>query len=360
MDFGLSEEQTILQQSLRGYLASEVSIEKVRAIMESEDPGTGDLGTRLAAQGVQGVLIPEQWGGSTLGLLDACVVAEELGRAATPLSFHSSSVMAPLFLAAAGNDEQREQWLPAMATGERLVSVALDAKMIVDGELDGSVYFVADGQTADALVVTCKGPGGRCIYVVPTDTPGVTVHPLQTVDATRRVTEVVFDGVELDNATMMSHADAELVYQRSLQAGRIALAADALGAAERTLELAVEYAKSRRQFGRVIGSFQAVKHMCADMAAEIEPLRSLIWYAAFAWDEKREEAALLAPLVKAHAGEVAMRAVTTAVQVFGGMGFTYECDMHIWFKRAGYDRQMLGGPEKLRAEAARMSALRPG
>jgi alkylation response protein AidB-like acyl-CoA dehydrogenase len=151
-------------------------------------------------------------------------------------------------------------------------------------------------------------------------------------------------------------ADAGTI-ARILDAGRIALAADALGAAECSLERSVAYALERKQFERVIGSFQAVKHMCAETAADIEPLRSLLWYAAFAWDGRRDDAAVTATLLKAHAGEVAVRSTTTTLQVFGGMGFTWECDAHLWFKRAGYDRQMLGGPADMRARAAELRTL---
>ena len=151
-------------------------------------------------------------------------------------------------------------------------------------------------------------------------------------------------------------AAAEEVLGRVLDAGRIALAADALGASERALELAVEYAQTRQQFGRPIGSFQAVKHLCAETVADVEPVRSLLWYAAFAWDEQRPDARRVATLLKAHAAEVATRAVSTCIQVYGGMGFTWECDLHVWFKRAGFDRQMLGGPAALRQEAMTLPA----
>ena len=352
MDFGLSDEQRLFQDALRGYLAERAPIASVRAIMESTGGHDPALVRGLAEQGATGILIGHDHGGSALGLLDAAITAEELGRAATPFSFHSAAVMAPLALALAGSDAQRQRWLPEIASGAVVLAYVLDAPAVEGGTLDGSVVFVPDAHAADAFVVAAGNGAATELLLVPRDTPGLRVETLETVDATRRVGELVFDGVRVTDGMRMSAASSAVTAARVLDAGRIVLGADALGASERALELAVAYALTRRQFGRTIGSFQAVKHMCAETVAEIEPVRSLLWYAAFAWDEQRPDAPLMAALLKSHATEVATRALTTCVQVFGGMGFTYECDMHIWFKRAGYDRQMLGGPSELRRHAA--------
>jgi alkylation response protein AidB-like acyl-CoA dehydrogenase len=179
------------------------------------------------------------------------------------------------------------------------------------------------------------------------------VRTLGTVDETRRVAELAFDGVRPAEA-IGGRGGAGGAITRMLDAGRIALAADLLGASDRALALAVDYAKQRRQFGRMIGSFQAVKHMCAEMAAELEPARALLWYAAHAFDAAPEESTLHALLAKSHLADVATRVVRTATEVHGGIGFTDECDLHLWFKRVALDRQLLGGPERLRAQAARL------
>jgi alkylation response protein AidB-like acyl-CoA dehydrogenase len=192
---------------------------------------------------------------------------------------------------------------------------------------------------------------------VPRETPGLSVERLSTVDDTRRIGELIFDDLRVDRSMQLAEAKAGAI-ERIIDAGRIALAADALGACERALERAVAYSLDRKQFERVIGSFQAVKHMCAEVAADIEPLRSLVWYAAFAWDDGRDDAAAVAASLKALAGDTGVRATTTCVEVFGGMGFTWECDAHLWFKRAGYDRQMLGGPAEMRARAADLTLSR--
>jgi len=353
MDFGLSDDQQLFQQALRGWLAENVSIESVRTLIHSDKPRDSTIVTGLAKQGVCGMLIPERYGGSGLGLLDATVAAEELGRALVPYSLHSAATMAPLALSLAGSASQRDAWLARAAAGEALLTYVNAAPAIEDGKLCGRVRMAADADRADALVVACKTEHGARLVLLPGDAPGLSTETLLTIDATRRVSTVTFDEVVIDETMGLSDCDHGSA-ERIVDAGRIVLAADALGACERALELAVEYAQTRRQFGRVIGSFQAVKHMCAEAVAEIEPLRSLAWYAAFAWDQGYDDAARAARLLKAHAAEVATRVLSTCVQVYGGMGFTYECDMQLWFKRVGYDRQVLGGPAAMRAEAARL------
>ena len=352
MDFGLSDDQSLFQQSLRGFLGERVPTERVRSVMESASGHDAALLQQLAEQGVTGILIPEEFGGTGLGLLDAALAAEELGRAAAPFSFHSAAVVAPLVLAASGSQKAKSEWLPRIAEGKALVSVIVDAPAAKDGRLRGSAMFVPDATSADAFVVVSGSEGAPEFHLLPAQAAGLRVEPLATVDDTRRVGEVFFDDVAVDSSTRLEIADGAAVLARAIDAGRIALAADALGAAERSLEEAVKYALQREQFGRVIGSFQAVKHMCAEVFAEVEPVRSLLWYAAFAWDDRKDEAPAMAALVKSHGTEVATEATTTCVQVYGGMGFTYECDMQLWFKRAGYDRQMLGSPTALREIAA--------
>jgi alkylation response protein AidB-like acyl-CoA dehydrogenase len=205
------------------------------------------------------------------------------------------------------------------------------------------VGYVPDANEADILLIEVGGS----LVLVPRGTPGLTIEALRMVDDTRRVGELVFDGVTLSSVERLPAAAPggnATAAERALQAGRIALAADALGAALEGLRIAVEYAKQREQFNQVIGSFQAVKHMCAETAAALDPIQSLLWYTAYAWDQRLDEARHLAPLLKAHTAETATDAVTTCTQVFGGIGFTWECDMHIYFKRVGYDRQVLGSP----------------
>lgn len=357
MDFGLSDDQSLFQQSLRGFLAERVPTERVRSVMESAGGHDAALLAQLGEQGVTGILVPEEYGGTGLGLLDAALAAEELGRAAAPFSFHSAAVLAPLLLAASSDEAKKAEWLPRIAEGKALVSVILAAPSPIAGLLRGNVLFVPDAGTADAFVVQCGSAEAPEFHLLVRGTDGLRAETLATVDDTRRVGEIVFEDVAVGDATRLAIADGAAVLDRAVDAARAALAADALGAAERSLDEAVKYAMTREQFGRLIGSFQAVKHMCAEVFAEVEPVRSLLWYAAFAWDEKRDDAVAMVALLKSHATEVATEATTTCVQVYGGMGFTYECDMQLWFKRAGYDRQMFGSPTMLRERAAaRMAA----
>jgi alkylation response protein AidB-like acyl-CoA dehydrogenase len=358
MDFGLSDDQNLFQQSLRRFLADRVPTTRVRSIMESASGHDASLVVQLAEQGVTGILVPAEYGGGGLGLLDASLAAEELGRAAVPFSFHSAAVLAPLLLAASTDAAKKSEWLPRLAEGRALVSVVPGAAPLRGDVLSGSVSFVPDAAVADAFVVQCGPADAPEFLLLRRDTPGLRVEPLATVDDTRRVGEVFFDDVAVGDADRLAIPSAAETLARAVDAARVALAADALGAAGRSLDEAVRYAMTREQFGRLIGSFQAVKHMCAEVFAELEPVRSLMWYAAFAWDEGLPDAAAMAALLKSHATEVATAGTTTCVQVFGGMGFTWECDMHLWFKRAGYDRQMFGSPSALRERAAGLAAPR--
>ncbi len=353
MDFGLSEEQSLLQDALRGFLADKLPMDRVRTVYEGGDGCLEGLAGELAAQGLCGVLVPADSGGSGLGLLDAAVAAEELGRAAAPCSFHSAYVMAPLALATAASGQ--DQRLAAIASGKLLASFVTGDFELAGGRVSGSARFAPDPQSAGLFIVACKEGDATRLVAVESGNDTVSVEPLVTVDGTRRLGELTISGATVDQGDLLGGDEA--LVERILDAGRIALAADVLGATERSLELAVEYSLTREQFGRPIGSFQSVKHMCAETIAEIEPLRALVWYAAYAWDESLADASWVAKTLKAHAGEVGTRATTTTVQVYGGMGFTWECDMHVWFKRAGYDRQVLGGPAELRAASIELQGL---
>ena len=203
---------------------------------------------------------------------------------------------------------------------------------------------------ADAFLVAA---GASDLLLLAANAPGLTVVPLATVDKTRRVAELNFDGVEAA-AAIGGPGGAARAIERMLDAGRVALTGDIVGACDAMLDQAVVYAEQRVQFGRVIASFQAVKHMCAEMAAELETTRSLFWYAAHAFDELPGEAALAIAHAKAHASETGTFVARTAIEVHGGVGFTDEQNLHVWFKRIGVDRQLLGGPSLLRARAARL------
>ncbi len=347
MEFGLSEEQTLLQDSVNKFLGDRVPLEEVRRIASGDRSDRG-IWQELTELGIAGLLIPEQYGGVGLGCLDAAVVSECLGYHVTPSPFISSAVMAPVALTLSGYSDR----LAAMAAGEHRIGVAFgeaigarnDAGVTTeDGRISGKCLFAFDSE-ADSYLIA--GPD-KAIYLVESDTPGVTRTNLTTVDRTRSTCEIILDKVP---ALCISSDPA--VYTKTLDCGRVIQAADTLGAAQCMLDQAVAYAMQREQFNRVIASFQAVKHMCAEMAANLEPCRSLIWYAAHALDEVPEEERLIACHAKAHLSEVGRFVAKTATEVHGGMGFTDLVGLHYWFKRIGANRQLLGSPERLRSEAA--------
>ncbi len=356
MDFGLSDEQKLLQQTVRGHLAEFVPTARVREIMATPTAHDAKLEDGLAELGTTGVLIAEAHGGSGLGLLDAALISEALGHGATPAPFLATSVMAPIALAA-GTKAQQAAFLPRIASARCRAGIAFSEQVSrraeaglteSGGRLRGTSLFVIDAGAADVFLVALDADR---IAIVPRDAKGLAMTGLSTVDQTRRIAELIFDDVSPADWVGGPQGVPRLV-ERVIAAGRIAIAADVLGACGRAIEMAVAYAMQREQFGRPIATFQAVKHLCAEMVAELEPARALVWYAAHAFDEGSPDAAQMARHAKAHLCEIGTAIVRTATEVHGGIGFTSECDLHLWFKRVGLDRQLLGNPEIVRAEAA--------
>jgi alkylation response protein AidB-like acyl-CoA dehydrogenase len=264
--------------------------------------------------------------------------------------------MAPIALAGSGSPSQKAEILPKLAAGRLVAGVAVseqaggarEKSQITsrNGKLDGRALFVVDFAGADVFIVADKFAK---LYLVDASTKGLEKSLLTTIDATRKIGELAFDNV---SAEPMAEGNPAATLDRMVAAGRIALAADTLGAGEHMIEKAVTYAKERKQFGRAIGSFQAVKHLCAEMIAELEPCRALIWYAAYAFDAFPEQSRLMAAHAKAHLSEVGQQVARTATEVHGGMGFTDLLGLHFWFKRIGFNRQILGSPERVRHDAA--------
>ena len=356
MEFGLSEEQRLLQESLAGYLSQHAPLERVRRFAEEDEGRAKDLEQGLAELGIPALMIDEAYGGVGLGALDALVVAEGLGYSVAPIAFTANSVLVPTALRLAGSDAQRREWLPKLASGEVVMGAAVaewagargDAGVRVENsKLSGRALFVLDYEADGYLVGDTEGG----LHLVARDAPGLTRRRLETVDRTRPIGELVFERADTEP---LSDAGTNLP-DALLDYGRVMLAADTLGAAQAMLDKAVAYAKEREQFGRPIASFQAVKHMCAEMAAHLEPTRAFAWYAAHALDELPEEAHLTACHLKAHLSEIGGFVAKTATEVHGGMGFTDLVGLHYWFKRIGFNRQMLGSPERLREEAAASS-----
>ena len=360
MEFGLSEEQGLLRESVDRFLGDNADLDRVRKFADDPDDRGDDIWAGLTELGVPAVLVPEAHGGIGLSALDAAVVAEALGAHATPAPFLSTAVLAVAALRLAGDEAQQGEYLPRIADGSLRIGAAVselagrrqDAGVEArpDGTLHGTALFVLDPD-ADAFLVADRA---RRFHLVRADADGVQSTLLPQVDRTRRIAEIAFAGAPAE--ALRGGSDPDLALQ-VIDLGRVIVAADTLGAAQEMLDQAVAYAKQREQFNRVIASFQAVKHLCAEMAAEIEPSRALVWYAAHALDEVPDEARLMACHAKAHLAEVGQFVGKTATIVHGGMGFTDLLGLHYWFKRMGFNRQVLGGPERVREEAARVQGL---
>jgi len=358
MEFGLSDEQKLLDQTVKKFVEKEVPLERVRELAADRQTFDATIWKGLNELGLFGIMVPEQYGGAGLNLLDAVVVQEHLGRQVVPAAYLSTAILAPVALLNGASEAQKDTWLPKIAAGEVRVAVGVSDLVeqressgirLKDNKLSGKSLFVIDGQDADLLLLAV-GPNN--LALVDKNASGVRINELTTVDKTRGVVEVVLEDVEAE--LLGSEGQAGPAISRLIDCARVALAADSLGACQVMLDKAVAYSLERKQFKRVIGSFQAVKHMCAEMAAQIEPCRALVWYAAHAYDEIPEEAPLMACHAKAHVADVGQFVSVTATQVFGGMGFTDLVGLHYWFKRIGLNRQLLGGPEAVRQRAAEL------
>ena len=356
MRFALSDDQVMLQDSLNRALGDLVPLELVRAFAEDRELlAVNRVWTQLAALGLPGLMVAEEYGGLGLGMLEAALASEALGKVVAPTPFLGSAVLAPLALKLAANEEQQRRWLPKLASGEVTAGIAISEPIAgardgagvtaANGRLNGQALFAFSAIGSELLIVADKTGGLHLAHVAHA------IDLMPGIDTTRRLMALTFKDTPAEPLAAGATLD------RLRDAAWIMLAADTLGAAQTMLDRAVAYAGERKQFGRVIGSFQAVKHLCAEMAAELEPARALVWYAAYAFDHAPEEASLMAAHAKAHTSEIGRFIARTATEVHGGIGMTDLLGLHFWFKRIGQNRQLLGGPEKVREIAARLQGL---
>ena len=360
MYFGLSEEQKSLEENIHRFLEDNASLDVIKAVANGESEKAQQVHQGIIDLGLSGLVVPEEYGGLELNMLFATVVASALGSGTAPVPYAGSYVMAPIAINLGGDEQQKSNWLPKIAGGECVIGVGLSEYVgaredsgieFSNGKLSGRCLFLIDGKDADAYLLADKS--GQ-LYLVDSSSSGITVTELTTVDKTRTSIELVLDKVD---AEILPNSSNREVIEKVLDAGRLMLAADTVGAAQVMLDKSVAYSLERKQFGRLIGSFQAVKHMCAEMAAELEPCHSMIWHAAHCQDNVPEEARLMACQTKAHVSEVGKQVSKTATEVHGGMGFTDELGLHYWFKRIGLNRQLLGSPELIREEAGRLQGF---
>jgi alkylation response protein AidB-like acyl-CoA dehydrogenase len=344
VDFGFSPEQDMLRAAARKLLDTECPPTLVRAMLADATAHHPALWRHLADLGALGILIPDDAGGQGGSFLDLVVLLEEMGKSLLPGPFFATTLLGALALTLAGSAPQRRAWLPALASGERLATLTLDAdqgeiaptaERTADGyRVRGTQAFVMDAHVADTLVVAARAAAGTTLFVLDARTQGVEVTPLRTVDMSRRLATVRLDVTLPLTAMLGSEGGGTPIVQRVLQHARAGLAVEAVGVAQRALDLAVAYANERKQFGRPIGSFQAVKHKCVDMMVGVETARSLAYYAAWAVSENAADAEAAVAMAKAYAGDVAKAVTSEAIQVHGGIGFTWEHDIHLYHRRA--------------------------
>jgi alkylation response protein AidB-like acyl-CoA dehydrogenase len=365
MDFGLSEEQQQLKDSARALLTDECPTTEVRKAMASDDGFPRALYDHVAKLGWNGLIVLEEFGGAGLGMLDMTMLLEEGGYAAMPGPFLFSSAIAAGVLKHARSSEQTGKWLSAIAESTAIGTVALTdstpsidprdvtATATKDGttlRINGIKTIVPYADVADFVVVIAKdsSSGELVLSVVEKNSAGVTVKPRKNLDLTRRVATVEFDGA---SAVQLR---GEGLFSKLVDIGALAIAADSLGGMERALEMAVEYSKVREQFGKPIGSFQALKHAAAEIVSELEPARSLLWYAAYAFDAGLPDSSRYIAMAKARLSDIYARGSDRAVLMHGGIGFTWEHDMHIWFKRARFNESYFGSPAFHRERVAEL------
>lgn len=352
MNFLLSNQQIEVQDTVRRYLTRTLPSPRLHACVDSEAPPAPELWQGFAALGAGALLVPEEQGGLGLELIDAALVAEALGYAAAPLPFVEHS-LATLALRLAGSADQQARWLPVLADGSRIATIAWRDRggwqpeqwqLAGGSRLSGDKQHVSFAETADLIVVGTAGGG---LHLVERGAARLQRGAEDGVDRTRRLSSLRFEETPAEPLPGASPA----VAGRLRDAALVLLAADAFGGALRCLDLAVDYARTRQQFGVVIGQFQALKHQLANMAVEIEPARGLWWYAAHAFDHVPEEAARHAALAKAHLADRYLQLARDAVEAHGGIGYTWEYDLQIHFKRAMFDAAWLGSAREHRARA---------
>ncbi|MGH0030309.1 MAG: acyl-CoA dehydrogenase family protein [Myxococcota bacterium] len=372
MNFAFTEEQEELRAAARVFLADQSSSEQVRQAMDSEQGWLPEVWKQVGAElGWTSVAIPEAYGGLGLGYVELAALMEVMGEHLLCAPFFSSVCLAGNALLVAGSEAQKQEWLPLIAEGQIVATLAhtetaagfdpCDFACTAEedgGEivLRGTKRYVVDGACADLLVVAARAPGSRGdegvgLFLVPADAEGLDRTPLPTMDATRRQAEVVLRGVRVPaSARLEGGADA---LATTLDLAAIALAAEQVGGAQRCLDLSVAYAGEREQFGRPIGSFQASKHKCANMMLRVESARSAACYAACVAAEGSPELARAASLAKAYCSEAFFACAGEAIQIHGGVGFTWEYDPHLYFKRAQVGEMLLGDPSHHRERIAR-------
>jgi alkylation response protein AidB-like acyl-CoA dehydrogenase len=361
VNFAFSDEQEELRQTVRRFLEGKSPSAEVRRLMESPEGNDPAVWKQMGQElGLQGLHIPEEYGGQGFTFVELAIVLEEMGRVLLCAPYFASVVLAANAILNVGTDAQKAALLPGIASGETIATLAftepngkwdsagitMEARADGDGYvLDGEKMFVIDGHTADLIVVAARltgtsGTDGIAFFTVDGDAAGLTRTALATMDQTRKQARLEFVGV---HATPLGEPGAGWpALSKTLDQAAVGLANEMIGGAQFVLDMSVEYAKVRVQFGRPIGSFQAIKHKCADMLLEVESGKSAAYYAAWAAAEDNEELPVVAALAKAYISDAYFHCAAENIQIHGGIGFTWEHDAHLYFKRAKSSEIFLG------------------
>jgi alkylation response protein AidB-like acyl-CoA dehydrogenase len=349
MDFAFTPDQTLLKNSARAFLDEHCKPATVRLLWDDPRGESEAMWKEMAQLGWLGLALPEEHGGSGLGMVESAILLEELGRAAYPGPYWPTMLVAGA-VAEAGSDAQQQRWLPAIASGgARAALTLLDAdldwnpestatraaKVGTGWQLTGVKRYVAWSHVASVLLVPARTPEGLSLFLVDPSAAGISASPVMNMDPGTRVAHLTLERVPVRAEDVLgAPGSATPRLARLLRRGGAGAAAEMLGAARRCLDMAVGYAKVREQFGQPIGSFQAIRHKCAEMLLETENTHSAVYYAAWALDAGAEDAESAASIAKAYAGDASRKVCGEAIQVHGGIGFTWEYDLHMYFKRA--------------------------
>jgi alkylation response protein AidB-like acyl-CoA dehydrogenase len=355
MEFGLSESQEFLKDSARKFFAGECPSAEMRRLMETDTAYDGSLWSKLSEQGYTGIIFPEAYGGVGLGKVELMLLMEEAGRSLLPGPFFSTVVLAGSVLETVGTPSHKDKYLAPICRGEVRATVALveasaswdpqDVQLsATEGKLTGEKFFVSDAAVADFIIVVARNG----VFVVDSKARGLKLSPLSGMDLTRKLYKV-----EFSNTPAEQIGDTREL-PRAFDIATAALAAELVGGMQRTLDITVEYAKTRKQFGKPIGMFQAVQHQCADMYLETESSRSAVYYAGWALEESSPDAAAAVSIAKMYASDAARTVGNRGIQIHGGMGFTWENDLHLYYRRAKASETAFGDATFHRERIARL------
>jgi alkylation response protein AidB-like acyl-CoA dehydrogenase len=361
MQFGLSESQEFLKDSARKFFAGECPSAEVRRLMETDTAYDATLWSKLADQSYTGIIFPEEYGGVGLGKVELMLLMEEAGRALLPGPFFSTVVLAGSVLDAVGSPAHKKKYLAPICRGEVRATVAIleagaswnphDVQLTgTNGKLTGEKRFVSDAAVADFIIVVARNG----VFLVDATASGLKISPMSAMDLTRKLYVVEFK----DTSAELLGPNTNL--PRAFDIAGAALAAELVGGMQRTLDITVEYAKTRKQFGKPIGMFQAVQHQCADMYLETESSRSAVYYAGWALEENVPEASTAVSIAKMYASDASRTVGNRGIQIHGGMGFTWENDVHLYYRRAKASENAFGDATFHRERIASLVIDTPG